>query len=223
MNARVQTKPARVKGEDQFFTEDELSERISLWASVDRSRVLEPSAGDGGLAFTLLKNTRCSITCVEYDTVVAARLKKKLEKEPKFEGRFKVYAEDFMTFTPPPVVQGSTAAIQYPFDLAVMNPPYGSRKTKTVGMAHRHVAHALDFAPRVIVLCAASFEFGKRAFDLIFSKAHMTRRVRLTKRPGFRGPDNKGIQPQRDYTIMEFEHGRIEGPHMVETEEWYLR
>ena len=198
---------------DQFFTPEPLARRIVEWVKVRPGmRVLEPSAG-AGVFVRLLREQGVRVCAVEQDH----RLCEKLAAEFDGDRDVMVRRADFEQLRPP----GEKG-----FDLVVMNPPYGSRKLGTAGMAVRHVALALEHAPRVVALAAASFEHTVEAFKLVFSKAFVSRRVALVGRPRFEGPDDKGETPKRDYAVLELYRrdaaiGRGPDPS-VATERWLM-
>jgi tRNA G10 N-methylase Trm11 len=207
-------------GFDRFFTLEPLAKRIVEWAGVKPGmRILEPSAGDGSFVRQiLLAGAQCC--AVELDLIIGNRLNReyKTSEYPLFE---ECYVEDFLSFRSP--VQ---LGIEKNFHLVIMNPPYGQRGNNkknipdSVGLAHRHVAHALDFSDRVVALLPSSFVHGATYDELIASKAHVFRKVELIRRPKFGGPENKGLQARRDYCIFEFSIGKFDGVVDIATERW---
>lgn len=206
--------------QDQYFTRSQLAQRIVTWAEVAHgSRLCEPSAGDGSFVFPLLALPGVQVTAVELDPKMVRRLNGKLAKlDAEQQARCKVVRGDFTKFKVQP------GAKRLPFDLMVMNPPYGSRKLGTVGLAARHVAHALRFAPRVVTLVAGAFEFGTTNEDSLFKDAFITRRIVLVRRPEFDGPSDKGEGARRDYVVLELVRKETLGgiqPAVV-TERWLI-
>lgn len=187
----------------QFFTSPKLAKKMVDWAELSRgTRVLEPSAGDGGIARFVNKNTR--LTCIEADPAMVGRLNL-LVNHPSME----VIQADFLKVTP----------ARDAYDVAIMNPPYEE------GADGQHVAHALRFASRVIVLVRANFEFGTKRFYNLYRWATVTRRAVLVRRPLFYGPGCQGHTARHEYVVLELtrrETDRVVDPSSdpVETEFW---
>ena len=209
--------PEYTCGVDRFFTEQELASRIADWAGINEGELwLEPSCGDGSFVKELLKRN-ARVRAVEVDLIISNKVNRDFKDDPNF---IECINGDFMSFKMPDTL------LSKPYKGALMNPPYGKRGNKklgiedSVGMAHDHVARALDFSERVIALLPASFIHGKQSEDLIFSRAHVTRKIELIRRPRFGGPDNKGVQARRDYCVFEFVNGTVLGKCNIETERW---
>jgi predicted RNA methylase len=204
--------------QDQYFTRSVLAQRIVTWAGIERGfRVCEPSAGDGALALPILALPDVRVTAVELDPKQIRKLNAALASDSEMQARCKVVRGDFLKFKVQPDKR-------MPFDLFVMNPPYGSRKLGTVGLAARHVAHALLFAPRVVALVAAAFEFGIKNETNLFKDAWIKRRVVLVRRPEFDGPSDKGEGARRDYVVLELVRKENRGAFAptVSTERWLI-
>jgi predicted RNA methylase len=186
---------------NQYFTGRKLAKRIVQWAELSRGmRVLEPSAGDGGIVQALPMNI--AVTAVETDPRMAAELRR--INHPALT----VIEGDFLKVTP-----GRDS-----FDVAIMNPPYGE------GADGRHTAQALRYAQRVIVLVRVNFEYGVERFNTVFRWSQVTRRALLTRRPHFYGPANEGHTARHDYVVLELvrRDDRLKDPtpDQVETEYW---
>ena len=88
------------------------------------------------------------------------------------------------------------------------------------------MAHALRSAKRVVALVRANFEFGINRYHQLFRWSEITRRVVLTRRPMFYGPDDKGHKGRHDYELIELvrrDRDRVfdeEKRDRVETEFW---
>ena len=190
------------KAMSQFFTTGKLARRIVEWAELFRGeKVLEPSAGGGDLVRAMPRNVR--VTAVEMDPAMAEVLRKET-LHPVIE----VIEADFLKLRP----------ARDAFDVAVMNPPYED------GADGRHVAHALRFAGRVVVLARTNFEYGTERFSQLFRWAQVTRRAVLTRRPKFYGPADQGQTARHDYVVLELvrREDRLlkPEPDQVETEFW---
>jgi predicted RNA methylase len=190
------------KALDQYFTSPILAKKLVEWATLSRGdRVLEPSAGDGGLVRHMPKNIR--LTAVELDPAMAAKLRE--IKHPTLE----VHEGDFLKWKPK----------RDHFDVAVMNSPYGNDADG------QHAAHALRFATRVVLLVRTNFEYGVGRFNRLFRWATVTRRAVLVRRAPFYGPACEGHTARHDYVVLELvrrETDRLEDPSSdpVETEWW---
>lgn len=211
-------------GKDRYFTHPKLAERIVRWANVEPgANVGEFSAGGGSFVRAILGEVPGSrVTAVEIDRVFAHRLKKEAETTEAYAGRLKVFSQDFLTFKPRPEENAKK-----PFDLAIINPPYGSRKDGTVGLDAEHVAHALKFSNRVVALLVTGFEHGVKRARTLFDDAYVSRRVVLVRRPVFHGPEDKGESARRDHVVLEFKLKPL-GPSIndpvkeVESSRWEL-
>lgn len=192
---------------DQYFTCPKLAKRMIEWAELSRGmKVLEPSAGDGGLVIHMPKNIQ--LTAVEIDPAMCERLRQ--IRHPAYE----VVERDFLGYRP----------IREAFDVAVMNSPYGKNADG------EHAAHALRLANRVVCLTRVNFEFGQSRFNQLWRWAAITRRVVLTRRPMFYGPackveKGRPVVARHDYVVLELvrrEQDRIADPSAdpVETEYW---
>lgn len=213
--------PTSISGTDRYFTQATIARRVVAWANPFANprtiEILEPSAGGGAFVDAMLEyadsqNGQVKITAVEIDTVLAARLERKYANEP----RVQIVCHDFLQMR----VRPGTAKR---FDLALMNPPYGSRADGTVGLDAVHVRHALRFAERAVGLLVTGFEHGVKRARELFDHAYVSRRVVLVKRPAFAGPEDKGESARRDHVVLEFkEGGQSPGTILVPTERWEL-
>lgn len=193
---------AQESGLDQFFTNSALADRIASWAIGAQSgslTILEPSAGDGSLVRGAIHSGVAPkhITAVELSRDVAEPLLVNTGVE--------VVIGDFMRWRP-----------KCRFDLALINPPYRD------GRDVAHVFRSLCFADRVVVLCLGSFCHGVNRYEKLWSRARIRRRVVLSRRPGFYGPDCTSYTAQHDYQVLEIEAherepGQVDG---IEEEIW---
>ncbi len=184
-----------------FFTEPLLAKKIADWAAVGGLKVCEPSAGDGSIVAGLLgqKTPPSSVTAIEINTGYWKRIRNARTKIP-----YLALNEDFLEHN------GR-------YDVCVGNPPYEGGRDGT------HVEHMLDISNRVVVLVRSNFTFGKKRFELVFSRARITRRVVLKTRPTFHGPGDKGHTARHEYEVLELINhpGGMTVPHHVETEFWF--
>lgn len=130
LNKIIMTGCLPEKVSHQFYpTPKELAERVISLADIKKNhRVLEPSAGHGGLADLVPKS--CKLVCVEISTVNAEILRSK---------NYDVIEEDFLGLDN---VEFSS------FDRVVMNPPFHN------GLVLSHIRHALTFLGKDGVLVA---------------------------------------------------------------------
>lgn len=196
---------AEESGLDQFFTDPDIADRMAEWAlkgsALRRLALLEPSAGDGSLVRAAIRYG------VPPENIVAIEKSKEVAAPLLFDTGANVTIGDFRRYR---------ANVR--FDLALMNPPYRD------GRDVAHVFRALCMADRVVVLCLASFCFSVKRYEVLWSRARVRRRVILTKRPKYYGPDCSGHSAQYDYQILEIEaHDREPGQiDQIQEEVWYL-
>lgn len=120
----------------QWHTPTWLARRMVAWADLlPGARVLEPSAGGGAIVAEIPLGV--DVTAVEIDPRWLPVLRERCPEAG-------VIASDFLALYP---------AVR--FDVAVMNPPLDG------GVGVQHVAHALQFAPRVVSLLRAGDLHGK--------------------------------------------------------------
>lgn len=158
--------PARDPALSMWFTPAWLARQLSAWVP-ENARVLEPSCGVGNLIAPLYERGHdpALITGVELSAAHACYA----------FGRFVERVA---------IVRGDFLAMDLPqrFDVALMNPPFE-------GNAHmRFVLRALEYAPVVVGIFPASFEFsGERDRELWASKAVVTDRARMPERVDYGG------------------------------------
>ncbi len=171
-----------MSGVDQYFTCEKVAERMVSWAEIRRGcRVLEPSAGSGTIVRAIPKNA--TVTAIEIDADLATPLSELKRKRPGLD----VVCQDFLKYRP------SRDA----HDVAIMNPPYSD------GADGKHVAHALQFAPRVVCLVRANFLWGLGRYNQVFRWSQLTRAAILVRRPHFSGPADKGHTARHDFAVLE--------------------
>lgn len=166
---------------DQYFTGEETAKRLVAWANLSRGdRVLEPSAGDGGIVRHLPLNVRA--TALELDPALAARLREL--KHPCLE----VEEGDFLEWG-----DGRT------FDAAVMNPPYSSVENADA----LHVMRAARLCQRVVALVRTNFLHGVKRYNALHRWTEIYRMAVCARRPPFYGPDDAGHTARHDYMAVE--------------------
>jgi SAM-dependent methyltransferase len=151
----------------QWFTPPALAMRIVDWAlkgltpvQPEELRVLEPSAGQGALAYPL-RGFGCSVVCLDIDQRNVRELQRK---------GLDAHCENFIELQPVP---GDA------FDLAVMNPPFED------GQTEQHVLHALSFAPRVVCHCPLTTLAGSDRREGLWSTAYLKRLAICSTRPKY--------------------------------------
>jgi hypothetical protein len=158
----------------QWFTPPDLATRIVHWSGATQGmHVLEPSAGIGRLVDPLIASG-CHVLAIEKDRRLFDRILGGVN--------LSAWCEDFL------------AAKVWPYDLAVMNPPFED------GQAEAHVMRALEWAPRVVALLPAAFTGGKARYSQVWRHVRLQRLVHFTTRPSF-GGDSSG---SRDFAVFEF-------------------
>lgn len=192
----------RAKCLSQYYTSEKLARKVVEWSEISRGlKVLEPSAGDGGLLRHIPKNARIQAFDIDPENVKHLREL----SHPALE----VKCGDFLRMRP---------RQQNAVDLALMNPPYEN------GADGAHVAHGLRWAERVVALVRTNFEYGVERYHTVFRWAQVTRRAVLTRRPVFYGPADEGQTARHDYVVLELVRrvDRLEdpAPDQVETEYW---
>jgi len=123
----------------QFYTPRALAVQMAQLAS-GRKRILEPSAGEGALAASLLDYVPgCTVDAIEIDPVNCAKLGL---LDPS---RTTVHESDFLDYRP-----------AEPYDAIVMNPPF------TKGQDVDHVTHALGmlaFDGILVAIMSPGYQF----------------------------------------------------------------
>lgn len=189
---------------DRYFTHHKLAQRIAVWANIEPGmRVLEPSAGEGAFVKPLV-GLGALVTAVELHPEQLAKL-----RELDVAHGFRLIQSDFLTWRP-----------DTPFDLAVMNPPFSD------GADGTHVAHALRYADRVVVLVRTNFEHTAARWFSCMQRARVLRKVVLVNRPPpFGGPGDRNEGPMSDYVVLELERRENERApgeaDLVAVEYWF--
>lgn len=149
----------------QFFTPDDLAERIVEWgmqAGADEWRpqyILEPSAGRGALVRPMLK-LQANVFAVELDPDNVEALKRLTSNVIQAD----FLACDFLPDT---------------YDIAIMNPPFEN------GQAERHIMHALKSCERVIAHVPLTTLEGKARRESLWSKVRLDRLAVCASRPKY--------------------------------------
>lgn len=166
MQADLFGEPARDPALSQWFTPMWLARRLASWLP-SVAKILEPACGTGNLIAPLWEGG--------YGGNLLTGIELSAEHACYATNRFKGQVQ---------IIRGDFLAMELPqrFDLVLMNPPFE-------GNAHmRFVARALEYAPVVIGIFPASFEFGaERDRELWATKAVVSNRARLPERVDYGG------------------------------------
>lgn len=178
----------------QWFTPQNLADRIVLWANVrPGDKVLEPSAGSGAFVVPLL-DAGASVTAVEIDPRWADALRDRCGGQD-----LTVVNQDFKSW-------GSRER----FDLTIQNPPYEDDQDCA------HVETALSMSDRVVALVRANFLHGVGRKRRIWDQVRLTRMIHLSSRPHFSGAGS----PRHDFTVVEMVPKRLPAPGGTVVEWW---
>lgn len=179
---------------DQYYTDPKLARRIVAWAGIEHGmRVLEPSAGNGSFVRSLPSGVCC--LAVELDTDNVRDLRS-IAVERATQLQLIVLQREFLSLQHPPKLP--------PYDIATMNPPYGSRGSDVPPDADgRHVAHALSMSQRVVALVRSTFFYSTARYEHVWRQAALTRVAHLKNRPKFFGPSDKGFTARHDFCVVE--------------------
>jgi len=186
----------RAKRLSQYFTPPRLAERIAEWADVRGRRVLEPSAGGGALRRACLAAGAFRVDAVELDPRYVAAL--------EAENLGRVTPGSFLDLRPGDIM---------PADLVVQNPPYEN------GLDGEFLAHAIQFAPRVVALVRLATLAGATRGAELWACVEVTRIVILSTRPRFEGELAAG-GAKSDFVVVEFQARRQGRRPLVELEHW---
>lgn len=189
----------RNKALSQWFTPATLANKIAFEMVPRGSLILEPTAGDGSLV-RALASQQCTVIANEIDTRYAADLAD--------SGAALVVHQDFI-WPPSRVVLG-----MYPYDLAVMNPPYEK------GADGRFVAEALTYAPRVIAIVRTAILNGTGHYRDLWSKCHLHGLAILTRRPQFGAFGSDGRGARSDFCVIDVR--REPSKHGTHVQWWTL-
>jgi len=160
----------------QWFTDAQTAEQIALFARLQGVKsILEPSCGDGALLNAILQHcdADCRVEGIEIDELLAT------QTASRFEGRVKVYSEDFLALQPP----------KQRFELAVMNPPFEHGKTEL------HILQALEWAERVVCHGPLGTLEGVDRLEELWGSASLTRLAVCSRRRRYSGTNLNGKRP----------------------------
>jgi predicted RNA methylase len=198
---------ARDPALSQWFTDPALAERVWRWAnrSCSPRSVLEPSCGAGALLRPIAHQPHdCErVMALDIDRRMVAATQGWIDEQVGSRIRWTTARADFLAS---PVLPN--------FDLVLMNPPYED------GQAEAFVLHALEFAPRVVGIFKAAIQHGAERFERLWSRAVVTREVRLARRPSFGRGTSGSKQGETDFVVLEVQRGNSHGPHAVLREMW---
>ena len=145
---------------DQHFTHKHVADFMATLVPLTARRVLEPSAGDGGIADSLVE-AGFTPDVVEIDPFYAKRLEEK---------DYKLVGNNFLNFE-----------TDEPYDMVVMNPPYSG------GADTEHVAHALKVGREVLALVRINIFASKSRYEKIWSNCNLIGFYPYAARPKFGG------------------------------------
>ena len=192
--------PARTAELSQFFTPAWLARRAARWLP-KTGRILEPSAGRGNLIEAALRQgvSIDRIQAIELDAAWCNVLRQ------RWPGLW-LYAEtDFLELHPEPLPGA-----------AFMNPPYEDDQDA------RHVALALEWCGRAIVIVKADFEYSAERDRVLWRKARVVRRGICVDRPAFGETEEKGGGgAARNYVALDIRpEYDVGGAYAVLEERW---
>lgn len=171
----------------QWDTRPETARRLVEWARVESHyHTLEPSAGRGNICAALVQ-VRARVVAVEIDASRVAHLSKRFERSANPSP---IWHADFLSW-------GSD--VRDAFGLVVMNPPYEKNQDLL------HVLHALELAPRVVLLARLAFLEGQERYDRLWSQHSLTRLQCFPWRESFVG-DTDGT-PKSPMAFFEIQRG----------------
>lgn len=186
-----QRKPER----SQWFTDPKLARAVWQWANryEDAATVLEPAAGHGALIKPIYEQPmQCRhVTAIDIDSNCIEVLDQFAGRARQRAGQWDVVRADFLA---EPAEWTSCA---HEFDLALMNPPYED------GKAEEFILRALRLAHRVVGIFKASIQHGHERFHDLWSKAVVTREVKLARRPSFGIGESGSEGGKTDFVVLE--------------------
>lgn len=195
----------------QWYTEPRLAERVWRWANrFDQPRiVLEPAAGHGALVRPILAQPfGCTdVLMVDIDPRCAEACGELALRAQRAGKRWEAVCLDFLEWRPGKLAHGL-------FDLALMNPPYEE------GRAEEFVLRALSYAERVVGIFKASIQHGIGRYRMLWSRARVTREVKLATRPTF-GRGEAADSGKTDYVVLEIK--RLGPGEDMATERWVVQ
>lgn len=184
----------------QWFTPRKLAHRLVSWAGIRGRTVLEPSCGDGAFLEPLIMQG-CCVHAYDIDPIMVNQL----QGDPAW---LTVECVDFLTVSPPNL-DGDMLVECIGYDWVVMNPPYDG------GQDRLHIAHALRFAPKVLVLIRTAGLHGLDAFSKIWSQFHVKHIGLMVSRPAFYLGGSVQDSPRHDSCAVIFDRDHT-GPTTVE-------
>ena len=159
----------------QWFTPPLLARKVAEWARLDGLDVLEPSAGGGALVRAAVECGARSVQTCEIDPRHAAAI-----AGCRLGSFLDARPSDFA-----------------PVDLALMNPPYED------GVDGDFLAHALEFAPRVVALIRLNALVGLGRYESVWRSSRITRIAFCVRRPPFESDLATG-GAKSDFVVVEY-------------------
>jgi predicted RNA methylase len=200
----------------QWFTDPKLAHAVWLWANRyhEAESVLEPAAGHGALIKPIYElPMQCSrVTAIDIDPSCVDVLEQFAGRARQRDGAWNVYRANFLASP------AEFTVVTNEYDLVLMNPPYED------GQAEEFILRALQIAWRVVGIFKASIQHGHKRFHGLWSKAVVTREVKLARRPSF-GIGKSGSEGGKtDFVVLEIvaalKHGDASGERIIRTETW---
>jgi predicted RNA methylase len=202
----------------QWFTDPKLARSVWLWANRhERAKsVIEPSAGHGALIRPIFENPmECFlVTAVDVDPRCVAVLQQLVHQVSQAQrGLWCAVQQDFLADA-----NWDEPGPNDPFDLCLMNPPYED------GKAEEFILRALGVAKRVVGIFKASIQHGQERFQTLWSRAVVTREVKLARRPSFGIGASGSEGGKTDFVVLEIVDAPIHAAsayeRLVRTETW---
>lgn len=176
----------------QWYTDPRLARAVWRWANRHEhpSSVLEPAAGHGALVRPLVDERYHAHTVVLYDIDPRATAVCETLCSRQREAGWTWIAETTNFLEPD---RGRFAR----FDLGLMNPPYEE------GQAEEFVLHALEVCERVVGIFKASLHHTASRYRMLWSRAKVTREVKLATRPSFGIGASGAKAGETDFVVLE--------------------
>lgn len=195
----------------QWHTEPRLARRVWHWANkYEQPRnVLEPSVGHGALVRPILEDPyACTdVLLVDVDPRAITVCQELVERAKARGLSWNTECVDFLE-------RRRSVHVSDLFDLVLMNPPYED------GAAEVFVMHALAISQRVVGVFKSSMHHGLSRFRMLWSRARVTREVKLATRPSFGRGESGSKTGETDYVVLEIK--RLQPHEDMAAERWTL-